>query len=209
MNNLFFGGSSNLAIELSKKIKITDAVSQKKIIGNYRKIFKVNDYNILNLNKLKKKISIKYDNILIFNGLYSSSFLSTFNYKKFLNDFQINFLKPIEIASFIIQNNLLKKGGAIYFFSSIAADEDLIGNAYYSIAKNSLNFSAKILSNEQIKRDIRINVISLGLIKNTMGIKAKNITNSKKKFLSNKIITKTILSALKNKKLNKTKIKIR
>jgi hypothetical protein len=35
MNNLFFGGSSNLALKLSNKIKFTDAVSQKK---NYRKI---------------------------------------------------------------------------------------------------------------------------------------------------------------------------
>ena len=41
----------------------------------------------------------KYDNILIFNGFYSSSFLSFFNSKSFLKDFKINFLTPIEISS--------------------------------------------------------------------------------------------------------------
>ena len=32
MNNLFFGGSSNIALQLAKKFKNTDSVSFKKII---------------------------------------------------------------------------------------------------------------------------------------------------------------------------------
>lgn len=208
MNNLFFGGSSEIALKLANKFKNTDAISTKNIKNNYRKFYKIKDYSSLSLKKLHKKITEKYDNILIFNGSYSVSFLSFFDAKNFFNDFKINFLTPMEISSFIIHNKILKNKGAIYFISSIAANEDLIGNANYSISKNCLNFSAKILGNEQSKRDIRVNTISLGLIKNKMGLKVKKTTNTKKEFSSINNIKKKIKILLKDKKINKKNIKI-
>jgi len=208
MKNLHFGGSSNLSLKLAEEIRNTEAVSSKKITKIYTKIFKIKQYDYLNLFKLGNKITEKYDNVLIFNGFYSASFLSIFNRKKFMNDFEINFLIPIEISNFIIEKSLLKKNGSIFFISSIAAKEDRIGNAYYSIAKNALNFSSKILSNEQRKRNIRINSIALGIVKNKMGIKAKKITNSNKKYISLNKVTKKIKELLKNKSLNKKIIKI-
>ena len=208
MKNLFFGGSSNIALKLSNKLKNTDAISTKKVVNSYRKFFKIENYTSTNLNKLEKRFDRKYENILIFNGLYSSSFLSIFDNKTFMRDFEINFLIPMKISNFILQKNLLKKNGAIYFISSIAAHEDLIGNANYSISKNALNFSAKILSNEQKKRGLRINTITLGLIKNKMGIKVKKITNTKKKFQSINEVINQIRNILKNKKINKKNIKI-
>ena len=208
MNNLFFGGSSNIALQLAKKFKTTDSVSLKKNNNVYNKIFKIDNYNVSSLNKLQKKITQKYDNVVIFNGHFSYSFLSTFNSKNFLQDFKINFLIPMEISSFVIKKKLLKKNGAIYFISSIAGFEDLIGNANYSISKNALSFSAKILSNEQSKRKVRINTISLGLIKNEMGIRVKKLTNTKKKYNSIKNVIKKITNILNNKKINKKNIKI-
>ena len=80
--------------------------------------------------------------------------------------------------------------------------------ASYSVSKNALNFSAKILSNEQNKRNIRVNTISLGLIKNQMGIKVKKITNTKKKFVSIKDVIKKIKIILKNNRINKKNINI-
>ena len=208
MNNLFFGGSSEIALKLANKFKNTDAISTKDIKNSYRKFYKIKDYSSLSLKKLHKKITEKYDNILIFNGSYSVSFLSFFDAKNFFNDFKINFLTPMEISSFIIHNKILNNKGAIYFISSIAANEDLIGNANYSISKNALNFSAKILSNEQSKRNIRVNTISLGLIKNQMGIKVKKMTNTYKKFTSIKHVIKRIKIILKNNRINKKNINI-
>lgn len=208
MKNLFFGGSSEIALKLASKLKGTDAVSTNKVHNCYRKFYELKNYNTLSLKKLHKKITEKYDNILIFNGFYSSSFLSFFEIKNFLKDFKINFLTPIEISSFIIQKKILKDNGAIFFISSIAGNEDLIGNANYSISKNCLNFSAKILANEQNGRNIRINTISLGLIKNTMGFKVKKMTNTKKKFTSINQITKKIKILLKDKNINKKNINI-
>lgn len=208
MINLFFGGSSEIALKLASKLKYTDAISTSEVKNNYRKTLKIKDYSNSSLKKLYKKITEKYDNILIFNGFYSSSFLSFFDTKNFLKDFKINFLTPMEISSFIIHKKLLKNNGAIYFISSIAATEDLIGNANYSISKNCLNLSAKILGTEQSKRNIRINTISLGLIKNRMGFKVKKIINTKKKFSSTGQIVKKIKIVLKNKNINKKNIKI-
>ena len=208
MSNLLFGGASDIALKLSKHLKNTDAVSTKKIKNSYRKTFKIKNYNIKSLKKLNKHITEKYDNVVIFNGYYSSSFLSMFNRKFFLKDFEINFLIPIEISNFLLQRNILKKGGAIYFISSIAASEDLIGNAGYSISKNALNLSAKILSNEQKNRAIRVNTISLGLVKNNMGLKVKKLTNTKKNYTSIKNEIKKIKVILKSKKINKKNIKI-
>ena len=65
-----------------------------------------------------------------------------------------------------------------------------------------------ILSNEQNKRNIRVNTISLGLIKNQMGIKVKKITNTKKKFVSIKDVIKKIKIILKNNRINKKNINI-
>jgi len=207
MKNLHFGGSSDIALKIAKHIKNTDAVSSKKIDKGYIKVFKIKNYNFSNICKLEKKITEKYDNILIFNGSYTSSFLSMFDRKNFINDFKINFLIPMEISTFVIQKNILKKNGAIYFISSIAAGEDKIGNASYSISKNALNFSSKILSNEQKKRNIRVNSITLGLIENKMGIKVKKITNTNKKFMSLNKVMKKFKIILKDKNINKKIIK--
>lgn len=207
MKNLYFGGSSDIALKLAKKFKNTDAVSTKKVKIRYRRVFLIKNYNFSNIKKLEKVIKEKYDNVIIFNGSYSSSFLSIFDRKNFIKDFEINYLVPMEIANFIINKNILKKNGAIFFISSIAGSEDQVGNANYSISKNALIFSSKILSNEQKKRNIRINSISFGLIRNKMGIKVKKITNTNKKFISINKITEKIKTILKDKKINKKNIR--
>ena len=56
MNNLFFGGSSNIALQLAKKFKNTDSVSLKKNNNVYYKVFKIDNYNVSSLNKLQKKL---------------------------------------------------------------------------------------------------------------------------------------------------------
>lgn len=209
MSNLFFGGSSDLAKKIASNFKNTDSVTSGKSCNYYRKNFKIKNYHKKNeIKKILKKIDTQYNNIVIFNGIYSSSFLTNFNKKEFLKVFNINYTIPIEIASILIQNKIVKKNGSIIFISSIAADEELIGNAYYSISKHALNFSSKILSNEQRLRGIRINTVSIGLVKNSMGLSAKNLSNTKKKFISINNIVKKFKILLNNSKINCKNIKI-
>ena len=91
----------------------------------------------------------------------------------------------------------------------IAAESSKIGNAYYSLSKNCLNLAAKIIGREQKKRGIRVNVISLGLVKNKMGISTLLNKKNSKNYLNDKKYIKQILSILKDKKLNLKKILIK
>jgi len=210
MKNLFFGGSSEIAIKIAKKIKNTNSISRSKS-KVYLKNYVIKNYNSGNIQKILKKINNKFDNIVIFNGAFSGSFLTNYEEKEFNRIFTLNFKIPMLIAQLSLKQKIINKNGAIFFISSIAAETDDPGNAYYSIAKNSLNFGAKILGKEQRKRGIRINVISLGTVKNNMGSNAlKIIANNRKKIIykNNKFINK-IIKLLKNKNLNRKKIIIR
>ena len=210
MKNLFFGGSSEIEIKIAKKIKNTNSISRSKS-KVYLKNYVIKNYNSGNIQKILKKINNKFDNIVIFNGAFSGSFLTNYEEKEFNRIFTLNFKIPMLIAQLSLKQKIINKNGAIFFISSIAAETDDPGNAYYSIAKNSLNFGAKILGKEQRKRGIRINVISLGTVKNNMGSNAlKIIANNRKKIIykNNKFINK-IIKLLKNKNLNRKKIIIR
>jgi NAD(P)-dependent dehydrogenase (short-subunit alcohol dehydrogenase family) len=82
----------------------------------------------------------------------------------------------------------------------------MIGNAYYAISKNALNFSCKILSIEQKKRGIRFNTISFGLIKNRMGYNLLNelpiIKRNQIPFSNIKKIKKEMSKILNSKNFN-------
>jgi len=210
MKILFFGGSSDIAVRLAKKIKNVENISRSKS-KIYKENYLLKSYTQKNIRNVIKKINIKYDNILIFNGKFSSSFLTNYIEKDFEKIFSQNFKTPLLIAQQSLENKILNKGASIFFISSIAAETDEPGNAYYSIAKNSLNFAAKILGNEQKKRGLRVNVISLGVVNNQMGKKAinTNLTGVKKNIYKNDSYLKEIIKIIKNKKINLKKIIIR
>ena len=208
MKYLFFGGSSEIALKLAANIRDVDCVSRKKKIF-YKKFFKVKDYQNKSLKKVFSAINSKYDNIVIFNGHYESSILTNYSEKEFNESFSKNFKIPLQIAISSINNKILNKNGSIFFISSIAAESDEIGNAYYSLAKNCLNFAAKILGKEQKKRGIRVNVISLGLVNNKMGKSTLFSKINEKKFLDSKKYIDLILTKLKDKKVNLKKILIK
>ncbi|MDC1153781.1 SDR family NAD(P)-dependent oxidoreductase [Candidatus Pelagibacter sp.] len=202
MKNLFIGGSSQIAKDISSKITNVDSISQRKTKG-YKKNFKIKKYNKKNLKNIFTKINHKYDNILIFNGKYDDSSFSNFDSKLFYKSLFINLELPLICANEIIKKNILKENGSIYFISSISAEKNQIGSAYYSLSKNALNFSAKILSNEQKKRNIRINVISLGLINNEMGRLTLSYMNKKNlKIIKKKKYIDGVIKIIKNKKIN-------
>ena len=158
MKNLFIGGSSEIARDLVKKLSFSDCVSRRNF-QLFKKCFKIKNYKEKEIKNITKKINKDYDNILIFNGEYQNSFITSFSSKDFDKSFYINFKVPIMFASELINNRVLKKNGSIFFFSSVAANSNDKGNAYYSISKNSLNFAAKLLGQEQSKRGVRVKII--------------------------------------------------
>ena len=210
MKNLFIGGSSDIAKKVAKKLTYVESISRKKSVI-YNKNYVVKSYTNKNLNKIFTKFNIKFDNIVIFNGYFSNSFISNYNEKDFNESFNINFKTPITLATLSINSKILNKNSCIFFISSIAAETNQIGNAFYSISKNCLNFAAKILGNEQKKRGIRVNSISLGIVKNKMGKSVLGIKFKKKgsNYLKNDKFVKKLIKIIKNKKFNLKKIIIK
>ena len=210
MKILFFGGSSDIAIKLAKKIKNVENISRSKS-KIYKKNYLLKKYTQNNIQNAIKRINKKFDNMLIFNGSFSSSFLTNYIEKDFEKIFNQNFKVPLLIAKQSLEGKILNKGASIYFISSIAAESHESGNAYYSISKNCLNFAAKILGNEQKNRGIRVNVISLGPVNNEMGKKAININLNKikKHDYKDDSYLKKIIKIIKNKKTNLKKIIIK
>jgi NAD(P)-dependent dehydrogenase (short-subunit alcohol dehydrogenase family) len=173
MNNLFIGGSSQIAIEIAKSFKNSFCLSRKKS-SVYKKSIVIKKYNKKEIIKGLKKFNKKFDNILIFNGVFSPSLLTKYDETLFNKIINTNLKLPLLICKIILEEKILNFNSSIYFISSLAALKPMIGNAYYAISKNSLNFSCKILSIEQKKRGIRFNTISFGLIKNRMGYNLLN-----------------------------------
>ena len=169
MQNLFVGGSSDIAKCTAKLLKNVDNLSRQSS-SSYKRNITIKNYSNKNINIALSKIGYNYDNILIFNGEYSNSFLTNFDEKKFYNSLKINLITPLIIANSVIKKNKLKKNGSFYFITSIASTKKQKGNAYYSIAKNALELSAKILGDEQKLRHLRVNLINIGLVKNKMGL---------------------------------------
>jgi NAD(P)-dependent dehydrogenase (short-subunit alcohol dehydrogenase family) len=173
MDNLFIGGSSQIAIEIAKSFKNSFSLSRKKNSA-YKKSVVIKKYNKKEIIKGLKKFNKKFDNILIFNGFFRPSLLTKYDETLFNKIINTNLKLPLLICKIILEEKILNFNSSIYFISSLAALKPMIGNAYYAISKNSLNFSCKILSLEQKKRGIRFNTISFGLIKNRMGYNLLN-----------------------------------
>ena len=179
---IFFGGGSDLALNLAKNLTNCDIsnISRKKN-SIYKKNILIKNYSDKELNKGLSKLNETFDFIIIFNGIFNFSILSNFNEKKFIDILRSNVIVPLNIVNKIIKNNILKKNSNVFFLSSNASIKPEIGNAYYSISKNILNFSSKILNKENKKRMFKFNIISLGIIDNKMGREAKTLIDLKKK----------------------------
>ena len=213
MKNLFVGGSSEIAIELSKVLKNSYNLGRKKF-DFYKKNFILKNYSEKEVKKIFKKIKkYKFDNILIFNGIFDTSFLSNFKNTDFNKIINTNLKLPLVISKFCILEQIINKNGGIYFISSISADKPEVGNAIYSISKNALNFASKILHVEQKKRFLRFNTISLGLLNNKMGNnlieKIPLIKKNKINILDNNKVSIRIKKTLYNRKINGKNIVIK
>lgn len=207
---LFVGGGSEIALKILNKLRKNNIYNlSRKKNKLYKENYIIDNYSKSNLDKKFKIIKQNFDIVFIFNGNFEFSTLSFLNEKKFLNLLNINLLIPIRIVNKLIVNKLLNTNSKVFFLSSKAAEYPEIGNAYYSISKNSLNFAAKILNKENKKRKIKFITISAGVIDSKMGKKVKQLISlNKKKTIQNldtsiNNLVKFVKSAIESKKNTK------
>ena len=212
MKNLFFGGSSEISIKLAQISQDIYNISRKRN-KKFKKNFILKDYSETELSKKLKLLKrTKFDNIMIFNGIFGQSFLSNYSHKEFRKILNINLEIPLLISSLCISEKILNKNGCIYFVSSLASTKPEIGNAYYALSKNALNYASQILNMEQKKRCIRFNSILLGLIESKMSDKLINsiplIKKKELKFTNLDKVKKRIKNLFEDNNINGKIIKI-
>ena len=218
MKILFLGASSEIALKLSNKLNYDIyGITRRNSKHNYKKLVKIKKYSKREIENALNKLNIKFDHIFLFNGAYEMSLLKSFNKKEFLNIVDINFNLVIDSAIIIINKRFLKKNGSVCFLSSAASFSAEIGNAYYSLTKNLLNFGVKILSKE-FKGIFRFNSVSIGFLNTNFSRKIlTNYTTNQKKiilgkqngtFVSMSLLSKKIKYICENSKLNGKIIKI-
>ena len=218
MKILFVGSSSEIAKRLLKTLNFEVYGISRKNYSKYKKVYLLNKYNLSEIKKVIKKIDIKFDNVFIFNGAYQLSLLKYFNIKRFNEDININFSSSILIINNLIKENKIKNRGSINFISSHAGIYPEVGNAYYSISKNMINFAIAILTKEYKKSSIRFNSLLVGFIKTKMSSKILDIYSEKQKikilkkqnnkFISIKKLTEFIKKICNEKKYSNKKIYI-
>lgn len=193
MRILIIGASSEIALNVIRffpKFQFygLSTSSKAKLINKFKEYYIVKSYDADVINEYFKKFKEGYfDSVFIFNGIYSNSLLINFNRKLFLNTIENNLIAPLQASSLIIRNKILKSGSSINFIGSVASKAPEIGNAYYALAKNSLFFSMKIIAKELKNKNVRCNILTLGLVKTKM---AKDLLKSYPKDLSNLIFKK-------------------
>ena len=219
MKILFFGASSEIAISICKGSNIEIyGISRKKVKNTYTKYIIVKNYSNIEIIKKLKKENLKFDHIFFFNGEYSPSLLSNFNKSDFNKILDTNFSLIINSTINLIKHNFLKENGSVCFVSSVAGLVPEVGNAYYSLSKNLLNFGMKILSKEFKRKNFRFNCLSLGFIKTEFSRQILNfytakqrkliLNQQKNKFITNLNLLKKFKYICSKKKLNSKIIKL-
>ena len=107
---LFCGGGSDLALNLAKNLKSYDILNiSRKTNIIYKKNIIIKNNSGKELKKKLSKLKEKFDFVIIFNGIFNFSVLSSFNEKNFIDIMKSNVITPLNIVNKIIANNLLKK----------------------------------------------------------------------------------------------------
>lgn len=216
MNILIIGGSSLIAQnvayiyskDLSNKIILTSRnLDKAKIIAEDLKI-RTNNQNIFflefNPNYFNSHLEFKekvlnifdLDLLIISYGNLSSNKDVGYNYEKFLNEININFLSVCSIIYTFIDFFTTKQKGKIAVITSVAGVRARYSNYIYGVGKGSLILFLQGLRSNLIEKNVQIIDIRPGLVDTPM---TKNI---KKSFLfasPEKVAKDIVIGISKNK----------
>lgn len=94
--------------------------------------------------------------------------LSMINEKMFNDLYSIHAFFPIKFLSIALKRKFLNSGSSVILFSSLAAHQPSPGHSLYASAKGSIEGFLPTASNELIRKGIRINLISPGIVETKM-----------------------------------------
>jgi NAD(P)-dependent dehydrogenase (short-subunit alcohol dehydrogenase family) len=218
MKNSFciFGATSGIGLDFVKKnlkknkiycigqnfTELEKFAIKNKCKKNFIKIKtdlrKISSFNIY------KKIKNKLDFILIASGSHALNIVKYLDNNLYDDILNINLNNPVKIISKLYSLNKINKGANIIFIGSINGSKIHIpGSLAYGVSKSGLKSACKFFAVEMSNDDIKVNLISPGMVKTPLIKKATHLSSEgikkdKKKYilgkdyLSTKVILKTI-----------------
>ena len=94
--------------------------------------------------------------------------LSLINEKMFDDLFAIHAYFPIKFLSISLKRKLFNNSSSVILFSSLAAHKPSPGHSLYASAKGAIEGFLPTASNELLRRGIRLNLISPGIVETKM-----------------------------------------
>lgn len=133
--------------------------------------FELDLFNEENITKVASSILLqnKKIEILVNNaGIMHSALFQMTTKKKLKEVFEVNFFSQCLFIQLISKSMIKNKSGSIINISSISADDANEGRSAYSASKAALTIYSKVLSKELGKYNVRVNMISPGLVNTDM-----------------------------------------
>jgi 3-oxoacyl-[acyl-carrier protein] reductase len=187
------GASSGLGLELAKRLskkyyiicfaRNLDKLKKKFSSNKNVEIYKVDLNNFKNLEKFLNKIILKHKNIsaIINNaGQMYINDVSKIEIKKMIKVYNVNVFSPIIIMKYMINHMIKNNYGRIVNITSGAPLNCFKEYSIYSSTKASLNSATITASKEINDKNITINLVSPGPIKDiTKLVSKENKINGK------------------------------
>lgn len=201
--NIFLTGATS-GIGLDIAIMLNNMKSSLMISGRNENILKdlsikfrndnpnfINYYatdlcNFSDIETMVEKLEI-LDGLILNAGIIDYTPAKSINEKKVKKIFETNVFSNILLVQQLLKSKKISNNASIVFISSIAAKVGVPGTSLYAASKGAINSYAKVLAFELSKSNIRVNVISPGVVKtnlitNTNVTTENQITNMTSKY---------------------------
>ncbi len=163
-----------------------------KIKKKYKVLFHIieldlgNEISVNNAIKEIYKFSKKIDILVNNAGIASGSLFQMTPISKIKNLFEINFFNQILFTQGICKIMIRNKSGSIIFLSSISSHIADSGTLAYGTSKAAITRAARSMATELGKYNIRVNIISPGVVKTDMYDEMSE--DSRKKLINSSIM---------------------
>lgn len=190
--------ASEISLELAKSgckffhLLARDDKKNKKFAKYLRSKFKVvvntEEVDLLKTQSSSKSLDRDFDLYIIASGLLKNQ-VQKKDYKKDLELLKVNFISLVPWIKSIVTDERIHKNGALWVFSSVAADKGRPSNYVYGSAKSGLAIYCEGLSLLCHKKPFSIRIIKAGLINTKMSVGVgPKILSSNPKNISKKLL---------------------
>ncbi len=142
---------------------------------NFNKGILADVCNLEDISNLVQEIDT-LDGLVLNAGIIDYTPAKLITEKKVIDLFYTNVFSNFFLVQKLLHSKKIKKGASIVIISSIAAKVGVPGTSIYAASKGALNSYAKVLASELSLQNIRVNVVSPGVVKTDL-IENTNVTS--------------------------------